>query len=426
MIPILLCTVLISNVGLTAARAVDLTLPPMVFLPGFGASLFSATVDASAQLPEACQNASIPINQPFSVDLTVAKSQQCLNFLLQLNFDPMSGIYSSPPGVKITTNNFGSFQGIGENYWSFPKDLKKWGYEVGVNLFGAPYDYRLMSDYSLTACGFIGSMKSLIETAYEKAGQKRVILVGHSNGGPTMYTFLTSSQLSQEWKDKHLAAMVGLSGNFLGQFNVIGDFILRSSDDENSDIDTECGWEGDYGSLPWGDYSGTKDVVFVTTYAGTAQEKNYTPRLSDLVSLFQSVQRDDWVMRLQGMYGVRPNLTSAVAGELNFANTMDRSAHPLVDTYCLYGSELKTEYGYVFPGNIMAGKPTKVLSMKGDSDQDIVDNTFCSTWSLDARPEASRYRLEMEAFPKVHHMDMISDSAVLGKLHKIVDSYRVK
>lgn len=402
-------------VGLAVAMAADFSLPPMVFLPGFGASILYGVIDNATNLPAACLPLDLPVGQSFLLDVSIVKSQDCLNYLLKLDYDPESGAYSSPPGITVHTDSFGTFQGIGDNYWDFPKKLSNWGYEVGSNLFGVPYDYRLMSDSSLTTVGFISSLKNLIETAYAKSNNQRVILVGHSNGGPTMYTFLTSSQLSQAWKDKHLAAMVGLSGNYLGQMNVIGWFTRRGSD-ENGFSDTQCSWEATYGSVSWGGYAEVQNVPFVTTFAGTNKEQKYTPKLVDLESLFQSIEREDWVERLQGMYGIHLNSTDKGA--------MDRSAHPLVDSYCLYGSDLKTEYGYVFANNVL-DVPTTILSMLGDSDQDVIDNTFCDVWTSDSRSEASSFHVETEAFPGVDHMSMIVDDGVLDRLHEIVNKYRL-
>ena len=45
----------------------------------------------------------------------------------------------------------------------------------------------------------------------------RFIIIGHSNGGPTAYTFLDS--MTDSWKEKYIAGFVSLSGNFLGQMN---------------------------------------------------------------------------------------------------------------------------------------------------------------------------------------------------------------
>ena len=86
-----------------------------------------------------------------------------------------------------------------------------------MNLFGAPYDYRFMSSQSIIASGLVKSLVDVVEQAYRLNGGRKVVLMGHSNGGPTLYSFLTSSQsdnslVTQEWKDKYIAAMIGLSG----------------------------------------------------------------------------------------------------------------------------------------------------------------------------------------------------------------------
>eukprot|EP01034_Spumella_vulgaris_P032425 gene32425-40021_t len=164
-----------------------------------------------------------------------------------------------------------------------------------------------MSSKSLAKIGFFQQLKDLIEKAYRLNGSRRVILMGHSNGGPTMYSFLTSDFVTQTWKNKYIGAMVGLSGNFLGQMNMYRPFAYSPSAGEQEIM---ASWEASYGSATWGGYGPTQDTTIVQTYTGTANEMKYTAKYEDVLSLLSA--NKDWSDRYTEVY----------------KNTMDRTKHP--------------------------------------------------------------------------------------------------
>ena len=207
------------------------TLPPLFFLPGFsGSELYVSISDASllSPLPESCITAGIPLNGDrflarFNATLEL-KYPECIHYLLTLSFDESTLAFSSRPGVEVSVLGFGEFLGISPVYWPLAERMaKEWGYRIDHNFFGVPYDYRFSSPASLTTINFIGQLQALIEATYSSSNNTPVLLIGHSNGGPTLYSFL--SAMTQEWRSKYISAMIGLSGNFLGQMNDLGDFV---------------------------------------------------------------------------------------------------------------------------------------------------------------------------------------------------------
>jgi len=190
----------------------------------------------------------------------LAKNAQCAFALMQLVYDEDTQIFSNLPGIQVSVRDFGRFDGIEAVYWSFPVQLEKWGYKIGQNAFGAPYDYRFMSEGSLERSGFVEELIELVGTAFEKNGMSKVVLSGHSNGGPTLYTFL--QQMSSDWKDKYVSALVGLSGNYLGQMNGVKSFITT----QNAEHDMQNSWEGMFMSMPFGDYEQVSNIPIVMTF----------------------------------------------------------------------------------------------------------------------------------------------------------------
>lgn len=94
--------------------------------------------------------------------------------------------------------------------------VDKLGYERGVTLRGAPYDFRLMP-HTRTSSGqrdVMGHLKELVEETYQSQGSKKVMLVSHSMGGNYALAFLRT--VDQDWKDKHLAGWISVGTVFGG------------------------------------------------------------------------------------------------------------------------------------------------------------------------------------------------------------------
>lgn len=411
MISFLLVIVIVATIIaiVESGVVVDRTLPPFFFLPGYGASNLYAIVSSAEYIPLSCAASGIGINERIAITKNaslIKNFPDCVDDLMLLEYRSADQTFHFPQGVTVETDKNGPFTGITQNYWGFGKELETWGYKSEVNMYAVPYDYRFMSATSFEQLGFVTKLMAEIEQAYLHNGKRRVIVAGHSNGGPTMYSFFISKLVPYAWKQKYVAAMISLSGNMLGQMNCIYDAVKPI----NHFLNTTWTWEGNYGSLPWGGYDLVKDIPIVTTFYQTAQEKNYTAQLDSLQDMFNHAGRADWAERIGGIYA---------------QNMMNRTAHPLVNTYCLYGSNMSTSYSFIFEKDIQQTEASKILYMEGDDNQDIIDNQFCNIWQQDTRIEAKQLVFESQAFPNVGHMEMVSDTAVFSKIKQIVDLYTV-
>lgn len=377
---------------------------PVIFLPGYSGNTLLAKISDEGNVPQSCKGL-VPVDEVFSVIYNVtllASSPQCIYSLMSLNYDSSSTVFSDMNGVEISVKDFGGFSGFSPVYMNIPKTLQSWGYTIGLNAFGAPYDYRYMSKKSLSRNGFILAMKNLVEQAFNVNKGKRVVVIGHSNGGPTLLSFL--SAMDQSWKDNYIAALIGLSGNYLGQMNAVLPFI---DPDESGEKEMTNSWEAQYLSAPWGSYDGVSNLTVVTTYAGIASKESYfTAKTDDIVKLLESGGRSDWAMKYRATH-----------------NEMDRSTHPGVSSYCLYGSEVETTYAFTYDGNVLENPHSTELFMDGDGNQDIIDNRFCESWKSENENTTANIVTEAQGFPGVHHMEMYSDDAVLSRVHEILELY---
>lgn len=93
------------------------------------------------------------------------------------------------------------------------KDLHKVGYHDHHNIFGIPYDFRLVLDLD-SRTKLFHQFKHYIETASHKNNDKCVI-VTHSLGGLLFKWFLTVC-VDQEWIDKYIHKFVCINAPFGG------------------------------------------------------------------------------------------------------------------------------------------------------------------------------------------------------------------
>ena len=97
--------------------------------------------------------------------------------------------FINQPGVQIRPHDFGGLKGIlsldparptySATYLPLVKALEAVGYVERVDLWGAPYDWRLAAD-GLAKQGVADEMQALIEMAVLTAGGKPVVVIAHS------------------------------------------------------------------------------------------------------------------------------------------------------------------------------------------------------------------------------------------------------
>jgi hypothetical protein len=379
---------------------------PVILLPGYSGSRLFVTVNDSEYIPVSCEYM-IPVGvsfAPFS-NLTLMKNYpNCVADLMRMDFNKQSQ-FVPLTGIDVSVVDFGGYNGILPVYWPFAKQLEDWGYVTMKNSFGAPYDYRYSSAESFVSLGFFDKLKELIISAFTDNNDTRVMLICHSNGCPTLYAFLTS--LPTIWKGEYVAGAISLSGNFLGQMNMIKGFVYS---DNTISQEMFNSWEAQYTSCSWqGGYTPYNTDVIVTTHAGSDAEVKYTTSLADVTALLRGAGRDDWADKFSAVYDL-----------------MNRSAPMGVDSYCFYGSDVSTSYSYAFIGDILQdNEPYETIAyMDGDGNQDIIDNTFCEVWKTEKIAYADKEHVfESKAFPGVRHMQMCTDEKVMESIRQVLSRY---
>jgi len=92
------------------------------------------------------------------------------------------------------------------------------GYEVGKDLFGVPYDWRLTGDAHSERANGVGGLYPQLKALIEKSVQdtnRKAIIVSHSLGCPTMLYFFNKF-VTPAWLREYISNWVAMAGPWSG------------------------------------------------------------------------------------------------------------------------------------------------------------------------------------------------------------------
>lgn len=199
------------------------SLKPVILIPGTYASVLQMTGhDLGHQwyCPKSLNNTIIWIDEFYFIPPIL----NCVIQWAKVYYDSKNNEQVSHPNSTIDILDFGKLTGVTSidkfigNYSFIPyytamiDYFEKLGYQEGIDLFGAPIDWRL--GLAASEKVFHPRLIKLVEEIYAKTQQK-VVLIGHSFGGYTVQNFL-SNGASQEWIDKYIEKGIALAPSFGG------------------------------------------------------------------------------------------------------------------------------------------------------------------------------------------------------------------
>lgn len=202
-----------------------LCLKPLLLVPGIYESNLIATASHYSSLwycPDEFNHETIWFNHKY----VVPPLFNCLFELLQCNYDEETDTINSMPGVHIDVQDFGGDQGLSyidhglgdlhfvKSLSHMIKTLKSFGYTVHKDLFGIPYDWRLVMS-GLVSTNFYEQFRLKIEEAYMLNNNQKVTLLGYSSGSLVVHHFLTDV-IDEEWKTKYVEKIIFLAPAFSG------------------------------------------------------------------------------------------------------------------------------------------------------------------------------------------------------------------
>jgi len=161
----------------------------------------------------------------------------CLKRRLRVFYNTSTDEYSNIPGTEVRPIDFGGAGGIAYAdgskggmlavYNDMISSLTNAGFEIGHDLFGVPYDWRLTGDAHSKRVNGIGGLypelQALIEKSVHELGRKAVI-VSHSLGCPTMLYFLNKF-VSPEWCKKYVSTWVAMGAPWGGSAPIVAMYL---------------------------------------------------------------------------------------------------------------------------------------------------------------------------------------------------------
>ncbi len=327
-------------------------------------------------------------------------SQVCRDELMTLSYRPHGAWqtrFGDPKGVDVQIEDYGKVVSA-PFYQPMYEALQAAGYTLDENVRVAGYDARLTPDLG----AFLERTKRLIEDTYRDNGNRRVHLVGHSNG--PLYAQYLLTRTSQAWKDKYIHGFTPIAGNLPGQGSIyalvftglnVQDFSLPTTPENALSSSLRLL------SAPSSYMSMADPRVFdsrETVVEDLATGKTYTP--TDFTALFTDA----------GL----PTALELAEHYIGFVQFVDPAHFPNVDVYAEKGSGIETIVGFglhdLSPGQLLDAS-TPFFTRNGDVNQEDITNDAVSAWSA-----MECWHFSLTDNPGIDHFSLPSDPSLLARL----------
>ena len=221
----MLLTLMLFDVALAAPQ-----LHPVILVHGYEGTRLLYTVDRSVpNSPVLCPDK--PANETLWLNIlnyVGPVSNGCWIQATSLVYDNFTRRSSSPPGVTVTTTDFGQLDG---SEWLVPPPLRIYdtsyfyfmveglvglGYRRNVNIRSAPYDWRKAPNENLQ---WFGNFRRLIEQTYYENNNSSVIILIHSMG--SQFTYIFFEHMPSWWKDRYIRSWILIAPSLGGTFKYV-------------------------------------------------------------------------------------------------------------------------------------------------------------------------------------------------------------
>ncbi|XP_069950317.1 lysosomal phospholipase A and acyltransferase-like [Cherax quadricarinatus] len=374
-------------------------IPPVVLIPGCGGSQLEAKIDTPASVRVVCNSRT---NEWFTmwlnIDLIIPSYIDCFVAHMKLEYDNVTRTTRNAAGVETRIPGFGNSSTV---EWLNPGDvyllgyfnnlvsgILPLGYERGVTLRGAPYDFRKapneLGEYFL-------NLRDLIESTRVETGHK-VVLVAHSMGAPLVHYFLNYQP--QSWKDQYIETLVTLSGAWAGSVKAVhiyatGDNLgipfLKASKARIEQVTLPSLSF----LLPSSQVWGPEEVLIQT------KQRNYST--GNFKELFENLKLPD----AYDMY-------------LDTKNLLHLSTAPGVEIHCIHGEGVATVEKLVYDDDNFPNNP-QVVTGAGDGSVNARSTRFCLNFA-----KKQEQKIYHHVLNKVDHMGVLYNSESITYLTNLL------
>ncbi|KAL2613855.1 hypothetical protein R1flu_025547 [Riccia fluitans] len=210
----------------------------------------------------------------------------CFAERMKLVYNEETKKFENFPGVETRVPHWGTtegmeyldptFKSLASYMGPLVQGLKGEGYEVGKNLFGAPYDFRYApGPYAAdVAIKYTKDLMELIEKAHDDNNQP-VILVAHSLGG--LWTLYFLNKQPPAWKKKYIKSFVAVAAPWGGSVQEMLTFASGNTEgisflDPLTLRDEQRSSESNLWLLPVSTVYGSQPLVITPTRTYTAHD----------------------------------------------------------------------------------------------------------------------------------------------------------
>lgn len=329
---------------------------------------------------------------------------------VRLIYNFTSRTTTNSPGVTIRVPGFGNTTSVEfldpseaspGHYFNHivTTSLLPLGYVRNETVKGVPYDFRKAPN---ELHQFFLDFQALVESTYREAGNKSVVLMTHSMGGPMALYLL--HRVKQSWKDKYVRAIVTLGAPWGGSVKAwkvfaagddLGVYVLpahtlrgmqRTSPSTAFLLPSTLFWE--------------KDEVLVSVPG----KGNYT--VHDYERFFHDMEFPEGAAMRQD--------TGSLMGQLEA---------PGVEVFCLHGQGVSTVESFYYKEDKYFPDRPSLNYGNGDGTVNIRSLRGCLRWAGKRLRIGPKRRIRVEGtkqsqpvhhqeFPGIDHMEILKDDSV--------------
>ncbi|XP_014661427.1 PREDICTED: group XV phospholipase A2-like [Priapulus caudatus] len=401
-------SVLVCYVILSSAEAKSIPIKhgighPVILIPGDGGSQVEAKLNKTVVPHSYCDKiTSDYFNLWLNLELLIPYVLDCWVDNMRLDYDNVTRKASEPEGVNIRIPGFGNTTTVewldpsqaspGLYFTKIVDALIALGYTRGLNIKGAPYDFRRAPNEHGE---YFKRLKTLVEQTYYSNGNHKVVLLCHSMGNPMVLYFLNGQ--SQAWKDKFVHSMFALAGVWGGTVKPIrvyasgenlGVFLLNPLTLRKQQRSTPSLAF----LLPSSDFWGPDEVL------ATTAQRNYT--VKDYKAFFDDLGYpngyDSW---------------------LDTRDLIDIGKPPGVVVHCLHGAKVDTAERFAWKaGKFPDHQPTATYG-DGDGTVNMRSLRGCLRWE-----RAQKQKVYERGYKGVDHMGILQHPPIIDYLQKVLFS----
>ncbi|CAF0766669.1 unnamed protein product [Didymodactylos carnosus] len=324
---------------------------PAIFLPGNAGSQIWAKLNRSSVPHLWCYRHSDWFELWLDVRLLLPEVIDCFVDNMRLVYNTTTRKTSNIDGVDIQIPGFGQtstieyFDSSGLSYSSYfapiVRSLVALGYTRGLNLRGAPYDFRRAPDEQED---YFLNLTNLVLDTYNNNNQTKVVLITHSMGGPFALYWL--HQITPEFKEKYIRSIITIASPWGGAVKALR--LMASGDNIDVYVVSPIQVRPYQRSapstafvMPSPNIWSKEDVLVITP------SKNYTVQNYD--EFFNDI-----------------NYTTGYQYWLNVKDLVDELKPPDIEVHALYGSQLPTPGVFMYNQQTFPDLQPVVLPDNGD------------------------------------------------------------